>query len=293
MTNETPHAEIVRALIQHHLEDVAHNRLPIIQKKTGFDIDQDPRSDRSPPASESEAGRSSGPRTSPTSCPTPSSNATRRASTTSGWSTTGRPNVHIPRHVIEMVRDAQCEPKRPRVLQAKDSIRPVADRGHRAAPQHARKSDAGDHPPSERVSRQRPGVHRAAQDAANRRPGRRARDDREPGRGRQMGADAPRHLPAQALLRRRHAHRRAARKSPGKRSSTSCLELIDNEDKSNPLSDEDLVTKLQESGYPVARRTVTKYRKMLRHSLVAAAQGVDVWLGKPSGSVSRCDRALG
>ena len=41
------------------------------------------------------------------------------------------------------------------------------------------------------------------------------------------------------------------------------LELIGNEDKSNPLSDEDLVAKLQESGYPVARRTVTKYRKML------------------------------
>ena len=35
------------------------------------------------------------------------------------------------------------------------------------------------------------------------------------------------------------------------------------EDKSNPLSDEDLVTKLNEAGYPVARRTVTKYRKML------------------------------
>jgi RNA polymerase sigma-54 factor len=29
------------------------------------------------------------------------------------------------------------------------------------------------------------------------------------------------------------------------------------------LSDEDLVTKLHETGYPVARRTVTKYRKML------------------------------
>src|SRR5438876_12409076 len=40
-------------------------------------------------------------------------------------------------------------------------------------------------------------------------------------------------------------------------------EIIDQEDKSNPLSDEDLVTKLQESGFPVARRTVTKYRKML------------------------------
>ncbi len=42
------------------------------------------------------------------------------------------------------------------------------------------------------------------------------------------------------------------------------LDLIANEDKSNPLSDEDLVKKLHESGYPVARRTVTKYRKMLK-----------------------------
>ncbi|HBI45862.1 MAG TPA: RNA polymerase sigma-54 factor, partial [Planctomycetales bacterium] len=41
------------------------------------------------------------------------------------------------------------------------------------------------------------------------------------------------------------------------------LEIIDKEDKSSPLSDEDLVSKLQEADYPVARRTVTKYRKML------------------------------
>ena len=40
------------------------------------------------------------------------------------------------------------------------------------------------------------------------------------------------------------------------------LEIIEKEDKANPLSDEDLVSKLQEAGYPVARRTVTKYRKM-------------------------------
>src|SRR5262249_42217064 len=29
----------VRALIMNHLEDIQHNRLPIIQKKTGFDLD--------------------------------------------------------------------------------------------------------------------------------------------------------------------------------------------------------------------------------------------------------------
>ena len=39
--------------------------------------------------------------------------------------------------------------------------------------------------------------------------------------------------------------------------------MIGQEDKGNALSDEDLVKKLHESGYPVARRTVTKYRKML------------------------------
>ena len=42
------------------------------------------------------------------------------------------------------------------------------------------------------------------------------------------------------------------------------LELVSNEDKSSPLSDEELVTRLNEAGYPVARRTVTKYRKMLK-----------------------------
>src|SRR5712692_2198076 len=42
------------------------------------------------------------------------------------------------------------------------------------------------------------------------------------------------------------------------------LEIIEKEDKSNPLSDEDLVNKLGEAGYPVARRTVTKYRKILK-----------------------------
>ena len=38
LTPETPHGEIVRTLIEHHYEDVAFNRLPIIQRKTGFDL---------------------------------------------------------------------------------------------------------------------------------------------------------------------------------------------------------------------------------------------------------------
>ena len=42
------------------------------------------------------------------------------------------------------------------------------------------------------------------------------------------------------------------------------LEIISKEDKQNPLSDEEVVEELGRSGFPVARRTVTKYRKFLR-----------------------------
>jgi hypothetical protein len=41
------------------------------------------------------------------------------------------------------------------------------------------------------------------------------------------------------------------------------LELVAQEDKANPLSDEELVARLNAAGYPVKRRTVTKYRKLL------------------------------
>lgn len=40
-------------------------------------------------------------------------------------------------------------------------------------------------------------------------------------------------------------------------------EMIDNEDKSKPLSDQDIVKKLKEQGIEIARRTVAKYRLVL------------------------------
>ncbi len=42
------------------------------------------------------------------------------------------------------------------------------------------------------------------------------------------------------------------------------LEIIAKEDKQNPLSDEEIVDELGKHGFPVARRTVTKYRRTLR-----------------------------
>lgn len=39
VTDEVPHAELVRTLVRDHMEDVAFNRLPLIHKKTGADLD--------------------------------------------------------------------------------------------------------------------------------------------------------------------------------------------------------------------------------------------------------------
>lgn len=40
--------------------------------------------------------------------------------------------------------------------------------------------------------------------------------------------------------------------------------LIDHEDKANPLTDEELVTQLTQEGFPVARRTIAKYRTQMQ-----------------------------
>jgi RNA polymerase sigma-54 factor len=40
-------------------------------------------------------------------------------------------------------------------------------------------------------------------------------------------------------------------------------DIVDNEDKTKPLSDQKLADKLEERGFKIARRTVSKYRKQL------------------------------
>ena len=40
-------------------------------------------------------------------------------------------------------------------------------------------------------------------------------------------------------------------------------DAVENEDKANPMTDEQLMFVLKEKGYPIARRTVAKYREQL------------------------------
>ena len=41
-------------------------------------------------------------------------------------------------------------------------------------------------------------------------------------------------------------------------------EIIDTEDKQNPIGDEELTNRLNDEGYKIARRTITKYREQLK-----------------------------
>ena len=45
---------------------------------------------------------------------------------------------------------------------------------------------------------------------------------------------------------------------------TRLKEIIDNEDKQNPIGDEELTNRLNDEGYKIARRTITKYREQLK-----------------------------
>jgi RNA polymerase sigma-54 factor len=63
---------------------------------------------------------------------------------------------------------------------------------------------------------------------------------------------------------------------PWEKVKSALLEMVNTEDKNNPLSDEELEVRLQKAGYPVKRRTVTKYRKLLN---IASSRERKAWTG--------------
>jgi len=48
-----------------------------------------------------------------------------------------------------------------------------------------------------------------------------------------------------------------------RKAKQSLKELIDNEDKNNPVTDEEILSLMKDRGFPLARRTIAKYRKQL------------------------------
>lgn len=258
---DTPHADLVRQLIQNHLQDIQQNRLPVIQKRTGYDI---------PIIQEAiEILRHLNPK--PGLPFTVSNNryvvpdlavelgedGEYQVRLLDDW----MPNVYVPRRFREMQKNRSTDKTTreflkkhiQKVLWLQDAIeqrRNTLLKVTKAIIEHQRAFlDKGpEHivplkmqQIADQVEVHVTTVSRAVDDKWVETPRGVFPLKRFFGGGKQVASGEE---VALELIKRK------------------LLEIIDNEDKANPLSDEDLVKALEAEGYPIARRTVTKYRKM-------------------------------
>ncbi len=222
VTPEMVFRDVLRALIQNHLEDIQHNRLPQIQRRTGFDLNTIKEAIEAlkhlNPRPGARFTSDNIPYVVPDILVERNETGDYDVRLLDDWV----PNIYISRRYMNLYREKGADPKAKEYLKRKIQAATLAAGVDRTAAQHPGKSDPRHHPAPAGLPRQGAGIHRAAQDAADRRPGRRPRHHRQPGRGRQVGANAARHLPAQALLRRRHARTKPpAKRWPGRHQATS------------------------------------------------------------------------
>jgi RNA polymerase sigma-54 factor len=263
LTPETPHREAVRVLIQNHLEDITHNRLPLIQKKTGFDLHtiheaiEILRHLNTRPGSQFTAENI------PYVVPDIAVERTETNDYTVRLLDDWVPSVYISKRYIELYKDRGSDPKAREYLKRKiqaatwlmESIeqrRNTLQKVTRAIIQHQRKFlDQGpEHiePLKMQQIADQVGVHVTTVS--------RAVDDK--------WVQTPRGIFPLKRFFGGGTHTASGEEVAWETIKNKLLEIIANENKAEPLSDEDLVNKLSEAGYPVARRTVTKYRKMLK-----------------------------
>ena len=286
VTDETRHSEVVRTLLENHLEDIEHNRLPYIQQKTGYDLELIKEA--------IEVIRHLNPRPGAEFAPdtnryvVPDVAVDRREDGTyeikllDDWV----PDVYISRRYIEMCKDRNADKDTREYLKKK-----IQDA------QWLRESIEQRRSTLEKVSRaiierQKPFLDKgpeyiqplkmqeiADQIEVHVTTVSRAVDD--------TWIQTPRGVfPLKRFFgggkEKTDTHEVVAWEVIKQK----LLEIIDNEDKSNPLSDEDLVNRLQETGYPVARRTVTKYRKMLKIPSSRQRKDWTLVTAKPDGAAT-------
>src|SRR5712692_8011691 len=277
LTPETPHRDVLRALIQNHMEDIEHNRLPVIQRKTGFELNVIKEAIEAlkhlnlNPGSEFVVDKI--PYVVPDIAVERTESGEYEVRLLDDWT----PNIYISRRYVEMYKNKREDPKAREYLKKKitaaqwllESIeqrRATLEKVTRAIIQHQRSFlDKGPEfiePLKMQQIADQVGVHVTTVS--------RAVDDK--------WVQTPRGIFPLKRFFGGGTQTTTGEEIAWEKIKQKLLEIIDKEDKSNPLSDEDLVAKLNESAYPVARRTVTKYRKML--SIPSSRQRKDWTLGE-------------
>ena len=262
ITAETPYREVVRTLIQNHLEDIQHNRMPVIEKRTGYSLEIIQHAievlKHLNPKPGAAFSSDNIPYVVPDIIVDRKDDGEYEVKLVDDWT----PNIYISRRYLEMYRDKSADPKAREFLKRKfqsaqwliDAIeqrRSTLIKVTRAIIQHQKAFlDRGpEHiePLKMQQIADQVGVHVTTVS--------RAVDDK--------WVQTPRGIFPLKRFFGGGTHTATGEEVAWETIKQKLLEIIGNEDKSNPLSDEDLVNKLSEAGYPVARRTVTKYRKML------------------------------
>ena len=262
LTPETPHREVLRVLISNHLEDIAHNRLPIIQRRTGFDLatikDAIEVLKQLTPWPGSRFTHEKVPYVVPDIAVELSEDGQYEVRLLDDW----MPSIYVSRRYLELSRNKSADPKAKEyvkrkiqaaqwLMEAIEQRRSTLEKVTKAVIQHQRAFlDRGPEciePLKMQQIADQVGVHVTTVS--------RAVDGK--------WVQTPRGIFPLKRFFGGGTQTTSGEEVAWETIKAKLLEIIQNEDKTNPLSDEDLVNKLQECGYPVARRTVTKYRKML------------------------------
>ena len=260
--DEVEHVEVQRTLVANHLEDLEHNRLPAIERKTGYSLDllheaiEQLRNLDLNPASEFVSGSTQ--YVVPDVTVEPGSDGEFDIK----MNEENTPNVFINRQYIDMLRERRDNPEAVEWVKKKiaaarwliDSIeqrRNTLERVTRAIIDHQRDflERGPDHiePLKMQQIADRVGVHVTTVS--------RAVDGK--------WVQTPRGIFPLKRFFGGGTVTTSGEEVAWDTIKRKLTEIVDAEDKSNPCSDDELVNRLRAVGYPLARRTVTKYRKML------------------------------
>ena len=264
ITDETPYGELLKCLIQNHLEDVALNRLPIIQRKTGAEIDTIQEAiehlrhfDPKPGARFiSESAKY----VVPDIIVSRNDDDDFDIKLTDDWT----PNVRVSKRYVDLAKDKSYDPKTREFLQNKyrsagwliDAIqqrRNTLTKVTRAIINHQRAFlDRGPdyiQPLKMEDIAKIVGVHVTTVS--------RAVDDK--------WVETPRGVfPLKRFFGGGTLNKQTGENVAWETIKQKLLEIIGEEDKVRPFSDEEIVEKFKAAGLNVARRTVTKYREALK-----------------------------
>jgi RNA polymerase sigma-54 factor len=263
VTDETPHRDLVKKIVVDHLEDVQHNRLPAIHKKTGAGLEEIREAIEVVKHLNPKPGNQFS--TEETRYVTPDVIVEKNDDggydirLTDDWA----PRLNIPKRYYQMYKNRDGDPQTREYLKKKlqsaewlkDAIeqrRNTLEKVTRAIVGHQKAFlDQGpDHiePLKMQQIADQVGVHVTTVS--------RAVDDK--------WVQTPRGVfPLKRFFVGAATNKETGEQIPWEKVKKALLEMVQHEDKQSPLSDEELEEKLQKAGYPVKRRTVTKYRKLL------------------------------